>query len=388
MKNPSNVALNFPKSGIRKMSQLASQYKDVINLSIGDPNFDTPKNIIESAKKALDKGWTHYSPSSGFDELRGAIADKYNKEMDLGIKKENVMITIGGMEALYLALVSVINPGDEIIICDPSYPNYIGMIMLLGAKAAYIPVYEENGFKPVASDLEKAITSKTKAIIINTPTNPVGAVMERAELEEIAKVVKKHDIFVISDEVYEKIIYDEKKHLSMAQIEEVKDNVIITNSFSKTYAMTGWRIGYLVGHESLVKNMPQIQEGVASCVSTFIQMAAIDAIKGPQDAVAQMVKDYARRRDILIDGINAIPGIKCVKSPGSFYAFPNIKAFGKSSEDFSMELLEKARVVVTPGSAFGKNGEGYIRISFANSDENLKEAVKRIKAFVENNYKK
>ena len=383
----SKIASNYPASGIRYMFDLAAQYDNLINLGVGEPNFETPNHIKESAKKAIDEGFTHYVANAGILELRQAIVDKYKREFGLEYTAENVMVSMGAMEAIILTLVTIINPGDEVIVTNPCYPNYLGQIMIVGGKVVPVPVYEENEFKLQPEDLEKAVTPKTKAIFLNSPNNPVGAVLDKEDLEALAEVVQKHNLIVISDEVYEKILFDGHIHFSMSQIPQLKDKVIIINSFSKTYAMTGWRIGYaVVGDKDIISRMPKLQEGLTSCVSSFIQKAAVEAINGPQDAVSQMVADYKRRRDILIDGLNTIPGIKCMKSQGSFYAFLNIKAFGKTSFDFAVELLKEAGVVGVPGSAFGSMGEGYLRLSFANSDENLKEAVSRIAEYVRGKY--
>jgi aminotransferase len=383
----SKTANNYPASGIRYMFDLADRYENVINLGVGEPNFDTPAYIKEAAKKAIDENFTHYVANAGILELRQVIADKCNRELDLNYTAENVMVSVGAMEAIILTLITIINPGDEVIVTNPCYPNYLGQIMMVGGKVVSVPIYEENEFKLKPEDLEKAITSKTKAIFLNSPSNPVGAVLDKEDIEALAEVVQKHNLIVISDEVYEKILFDGHTHFSMSQIPEIKDKVVIINSCSKTYAMTGWRIGYaVVGDKDIISRMPKLQEGLTSCVSSFIQKAAIEAINGPQDAVKQMVADYMRRRDILIDGINAIPGIKCMKSPGSFYAFPNIKVFGKTSFDFAVELLKEAGVVGVPGSAFGSMGEGYLRFSFANSDENLRKAIRRIAEHVKKNY--
>jgi aminotransferase len=382
----SKIAQNYPASGIRYMFDMAAQYDNLINLGVGEPNFNTPKHIKEAGKKAIDENYTHYVSNAGIIELRQAIANKYRREFGIHYDPEDVMVGIGAMEVMTLALIATIDPGDEVIVTDPCYPNYLGELMIIGAKAVTVPVYEKNEFKLQPEDLENAITPKTKAVFLNSPNNPIGSVLDKKDIEALAAIVKKHNLIVISDEVYEKIIFDGKKHFSMAQIPEVKDKVIIINSFSKTYAMTGWRIGYALGNKEIFSKMPKIQEGLASCVSSFIQQAALAAIKGTQNDVFKMVDDYTRRRDILIDGLNTIPGIKCMKSPGSFYAFPNIKSFGKNSFDFAVELLKEAKVVGVPGSAFGSMGEGYLRFSFANSDENLKEAILRISDYIKKKY--
>jgi aminotransferase len=385
MKYLSQVAKNYPASGIRKMFDLAEKYDDVIKLTVGEPNFDTPENIKEAAKKAIDDGFTHYNPNAGLKDLREAVSNKYKKYSE-DYTFENVMITVGALEALTLTLMTTVNPGDEVIIPDPCFPNYFGQIMMVGAKTVTVPVYEDNDFVIRAEDIEKAVTPKTKAILLNSPSNPLGSVMNRGEIIKIAEIAEKHDLLIYSDEVYDQIIFDNLEYFSMAQIPEVRNRVLILNSLSKSHAMTGWRIGYVVGSKDIISNMPKLQEGIVSCVSTFTQKAAVEAITGNQDAVYRMIDDYTRRRDILIDGLNNIPGISCKKSPGSFYAFANIKSFGKTSQEFAEELVKEAKVVVVPGSAFGEMGEGYIRLVFANSDENLIEAVRRIDGYVKRAY--
>lgn len=382
----SDIALNYPASGIRKMFDLAQKYDDVVKLTVGEPNFDTPQNIKDAAKRAIDEGYTHYSPNAGLPELREAIAKEYLKYSE-DYKLENVMITVGGMEAITMCLIATVNPGDEVIIPDPCFPNYVGQVMVAGAKPVSVPVYEENDFSIKAEDIEKAITPRTKAIQLNSPSNPLGSVITKEEIIKIAELVKKYNLIVYSDEVYDKLIFDDFEYFSIAQIPEVRDQVLIINSFSKSHAMTGWRIGYIVGHKDIIAAMPKLQEGIVSCVSTFTQRAALEALQGSQEEVKKMHSDYLRRRDILIDGLNQIPGITCKKSPGSFYAFANIKALGVSSEQFAEDLVKHARVVVVPGSAFGSMGEGYFRTVFANSDENLKEAVRRIDEYVRKTYK-
>jgi len=382
----SKKATDYPASGIRYMFDLAAQYDNLINLGVGEPNFNTPKHIKEACKKAIEENYTHYVSNAGIIELRQAIANKFKRDFVNEYNAENIMITIGAMEAITLALISIVDPGDEVIITNPCYPNYLGEIAIVGGKVVLVPIFEKNEFKIQPRDLEKAITSRTKAIILNSPCNPTGAVLDQKDIEALAEVIDKYNLVVISDEVYDKIIFNGKTHFSMARIPEVRDKIIIINSFSKTYAMTGWRIGYAIGKKEILAKMPKIQEGISSCVSSFIQKAALVAVNGSQTEIEDMVADYSRRRDILIDGLNAIPGVKCLKSPGTFYAFPNIKSFGKSSFDFAVELLEEAKVVGVPGSAFGSLGEGYLRFSFANSDENLKEAVERINDYIKKKY--
>lgn len=380
----SDLTLNYPASGIRKMFNMAVNYPDAIKLTVGEPNFETPTYIKEAAKKAIDDGFTRYSNNAGLPDLRTAIANRYANYWD-GYCADNVIVTVGALEALTLSILALINPGDEILVSDPCFPNYFGQAMIAGAKVVCVPTYEKYDYRMQVEDIEKAITPKTRAIILNSPCNPTGAVLTKEDILAIAQVVKKHNLWVFSDEPYERIIYDGQETFSMAQVPEVRDNVIVLNSFSKSYAMTGWRIGYLVAPVDCVARMTPLQEGIVSCVSTFTQVAATEALKN-DDCIDEMVVDYTRRRDILIDGINAIPGFSCKKSAGSFYAFANITAFGKSSQEFAEELLVNANVLTVPGSAFGSMGEGYLRLVFANSDENLYEAVRRIGEYVAKAY--
>lgn len=336
----SDRAKNYPASGIRKMFDLAAQYPEAIKLTVGEPNFDTPQYIKEAAKKAIDEGQTHYAPNAGIPELREAVADKYRKRYWEGYTKDHVIITVGAMEGLVLSMMLLLNPGDEILVPDPCFPNYYGQASIVGARAVPVPTYEKYDYRMQAADIEKAITPHTRALLLNSPCNPTGAVLTKEDILAIAKVVQEHDLWVLTDEPYDAIVYDGVQPYSIAQVPEVRDRVMVLNSFSKSYAMTGWRIGYLVAPEpEYIKKMAQLQEGVASCVSTFTQAAATEALKSTA-CVDQMVADYTRRRDILVDGLNAIPGITCRKSAGSFYAFPNIKAFGKTSQEFAEELLK------------------------------------------------
>lgn len=383
MKELSMVTQNYPASGIRKMFELANRYDNVISLTVGEPAFDTPENIKNAAKRSLDNNNTHYVSNAGIPELRKAIAEKYNSLVGEHFTLDNVMVAIGGMEAIFLAMLATVNPGDEVLIPDPGYPNYEGQTVILGAKAVKVPVYEKNSFNIQAKDIENAITEKTKVLILNSPSNPLGSVLSKDELAEIAEVVKKYDLFVISDEVYEEIIYDGYEHHSLSQFPEIRENVLIINSLSKTYAMTGWRLGYVVGSKSIVDNMPKLQEGIVSCVSHFVQDAAIEAIQNSSESVEYMRKEYARKRSIVIEEISKIDGLEYKASSGTFYAFVNIKASGMTSQEFAEKLVVNEQVLVVPGSAFGEMGEGYIRVVFAGSDDDLKEAFRRIKRFVD-----
>lgn len=365
------------------MFELAAQYEDVISLTVGEPVFDTPAFIKDAAKQAMDQNKTHYVGNSGIQPLRSAIAEKYTRQLNVPHTEENVMIAFGGMEAILLSLICVVNPGDEVLIPDPGYPNYAGQIRLLGGIPVPVPIYEKNQFCIQAEDIEAAITEKTKAMILNSPSNPLGAVLSYEDMKKIADIVERHDLFVVSDEVYEALVYDDTRHHSLAEFENIRENILIVNSFSKTYAMTGWRIGYVVGDARIISNMPKLQEGIASCLPEFTQVAAAEAIEKGDAAIREMRAQYILNRDLVLEELASIPCITCHTIAGTFYAFVNIKAFGKSSQAFAEDLIHHARVLTVPGSAFGAMGEGYLRLVFAGSESMLREAFRRIRTYVE-----
>lgn len=393
----SELVKNYPTSDIRKMFVMAADYDkypafekygDWINTCNGEPNFPTPKHICEAAIASLNSGETKYHTEWGLNELREAIAEKCNREIAPGeYNASHTIATTGGVGAVMLALMSIINPGDEVILPDPSYTCYEGQILAMRGIPVRVPMYEENNFVFRAEDLEKAITKKTKAVIINFPGNPLGSVLNREQALEIAKIVKKHNIMVISDEVYEKIVFDGYQHFSPASIDEIRDQVILVNSFSKTYAMTGWRLGYIAcTNERLNQNLYKMQQAFISCLPIFIMRAGVAALTGPQDCVEEMRVHYERRRNLLMDGLEGIKGIVPFKPTGSFCSFINIKELGVNSREFAEKLLKEAGVLTVAGSAFGSQSEGYLRMCFANSDENIIEACRRVREYIESNF--
>lgn len=368
----------LPASGIRAMFDLADKYDHTINLCIGEPGFDTPKNIIDAGCKALNSGYTKYVANAGIMPLRTAIAKKMNKT-GFDVSAENVIVTFGAGQSLMSAMQAILNPGDEILVPNPCFPNYFGYASLAAAVPVMVPTYEEDHFHVRADILKKYLTNKTKALIINSPGNPTGGVLPREILEEIADFTIKHDLIVISDEPYEEIIYDDHQHISIATLPEMFDRTLTVNSFSKTYAMTGWRIGYTVAPKETIKAMTKLQGSLSANVTSAVQVAAIEALEGPQDSVRQMQKEYDRSRKILIEGLNQIQGFSCLLPEGAFYAFANIKQTGLSSKEVAVKLLEDVQVVTTPGDAFGPDGEGYLRLSFAATLSDIQEAIKRMK---------
>jgi len=370
---------SVPWSGVRKMFDLAQKYKDVVNLSVGEPDFDTPRHILDAAADAMKTGYTHYTPNAGLMELREAIAEKLRKENGIEANPSTeIVATAGAMGALSLAVLAMMNPGDEVLIPDPGFVSYKAQVILAGAKPVSLPLTEENEFGIDPSDIVGRISPRTKALIINSPSNPTGAVMSEKELRHIAQIACQHDLIVISDEAYERILYDGAKHLSIASLPEMKERTISIYTFSKTYAMTGWRVGYAVANETIIREMVKLQEHIVAHPSSVSQMAAIAALRGPQDCVEKMRKEYEERRNLMVGAIAKITGITSLKPKGAFYLFPNVSKLGLSSVDLAMYLLEKAKVVTVPGTAFGEHGKGYLRLSYATSKEKIIDAMSRI----------
>lgn len=370
-------------SGVRRMFELAKNYPDSINLTLGEPGFATPDYIVDAAVKSLNEGKTKYTPNAGIKELRDAIAYKLWREN--GIKcdpDKNLIVTGGATQALMLAMVTLVDPGDEVIIQGPNWPDYKGQIDMVNAKAVYAKVDERNDFKMTADVIEPLITEKTKLIIINSPSNPTGGVLDYEDLVKIAQLVKKYKIFIISDEPYEKIVYDGFRQHSLASIPGIEEYVITINSFSKTFAMTGFRVGYICACEHIMENLIKLQENMIASIPEPMQMAAVKAIYEGEDDVRRMVEYYDRNRRTITEGLNSINGFSCLCPKGAFYVFPNITAFGMSSEECAEHILHKTHVVAAPGSAFGPDGEGYIRICYASRYEDICEALDRMrKAF-------
>ncbi|MGI6643809.1 MAG: pyridoxal phosphate-dependent aminotransferase [Bacillota bacterium] len=372
----------IPGSGIRKIFDAATGITGVIHLEVGDPDFRTPSHIIEAAHRAAMRGDTHYAPSAGKPRLREAIAAKLMSENGIKCEPSQIIVTVGAVGAVASALLSVLDPGDEVMVTDPYWPNYLGLTTMAGGKLVPIKLHEELGFAPDLDEIQDKITSRTKVLILNSPNNPTGGVLPEDLLMKIGEIALRHRMLVISDEVYEKIVFDGTRHFSLGSVPEFRDNVLTVNGMSKTFAMTGWRIGYACGPQNVIDAMAKIYQISVSSVSSVIQEAALAALTGPQEPVLEMVRAYQRRRDLVVAGLESIPGITCVKPKGAFYVMPNISSYGMTSLDFSLALLNRGKVATVPGSALGQNGEGYIRISCATSEDNLKEALGRMKDFV------
>lgn len=378
----SKTVIGLKKSGIRKFFDIVSEMKDVISLGVGEPDFDTPWHIREEGIYALEKGKTFYTSNAGLKELRYEISNYLKRTQNIIYNPDNeIIVTVGGSEAIDIGLRAMINVGDEVIIPQPSYVSYEPCAVLAGATPVIIDLKEENEFRLTADELKNAITNKTRILILPFPNNPTGAIMEQKDLEEIARVCIENDIYVMSDEIYGELSYKEK-HVSIASIAGMKERTILINGFSKAYAMTGWRLGYACGPKEIIEQMVKIHQYAIMCAPTTSQYSAVEALKKGDEDVKLMRESYNQRRRFLMNAFNEM-GLKCFEPYGAFYVFPCIKEFGMTSEEFAMKFLEEEHVAVVPGTAFGDSGEGFLRISYAYSIENLKKAMTRLKRFVE-----
>ena len=365
-------------SVLAKAKELERQGRDIVHLEIGEPDFDTPANIIDAAKRALDAGYTHYGPSPGLPELREVIARHIADTRGIDVGPENVVVTPGGKPIMYFGITALCGPGDEVLYPDPGFPIYQSVIEFVGATPVPLALRPENEFRLDLDELNDKLTPRTKLLILNSPQNPTGGVLTPDDIRAIAGLVADRDIYVLSDEIYGRIMYGEVEHASIAAVDGMQDNTIILDGFSKTYAMTGWRIGYGVMHPELVEALAQLQTNVTSCTAAFTQMAGIEALTGPQDAVGAMVAEFKARRDLIVDGLNAIEGVSCRRPAGAFYVFPQLEGFRLSTGEIADLLLQEAGVAVLAGTAFGAVGTDSIRLSYANSQENLHKALDRM----------
>jgi aspartate/methionine/tyrosine aminotransferase len=353
----------------------------VVHLEIGEPDFDTPGHIIAAAQQALEGGFTHYGPGAGLPELRLAVASYLRKWRGLDIDAGRVIITPGGKPVMFFAILALVNPGDEVIYPSPGFPIYESMITFVGGKAVAMPLREERRFRFDPDEFRSLVTDRTRLIIINSPHNPTGSVLTRADLQTIADVARERDIVVLSDEIYSRILYT-GRHESIAAFEGMLDRTILLDGWSKTWAMTGWRLGFGVFPTELVPHVERLISNSVSCTASFAQQAAVAALDGPQDAVDRMLEEFSRRRRAIVQGLNALPGVHCLEPDGAFYAFPNITATGFTSRDLADALLEQAGVACLAGTAFGSYGEGFLRFSYANSLENIHLALERMRSLL------
>ena len=381
-KELSNKVLSIKPSGIRKFFDLVSEMKDVISLGVGEPDFDTPWHIRDEGIFALEKGKTFYTSNSGLKELRQEIVNYIKRTQNIVYNpNDEVIVTVGGSEAIDIGIRALVNDGDEVIIPQPSYVSYEPCAILANAKPVIINLKAENEFRLKPEELLNAITDKTKILILPFPNNPTGSIMDKADLEAIAKIIIEKDIYVMSDEIYSELSYKEK-HVSIASLAGMKERTILINGFSKAYAMTGWRLGYACAPKKIIKQMTKIHQYAIMCAPTTSQYAAVEALKNGDDDVAMMRQEYNQRRRFLLNAFKEM-NIPCFEPYGAFYVFPCIKEFGMTSEEFATRLLQEEKVAAVPGTAFGDSGEGHLRISYAYSLDNLKKAMERLKHFVE-----
>ena len=386
MFNPASRMEALPFSEIRVMMERATKMQkngeDVIHMEIGRPDFDTPQVIKDAANTALANGNVFYTSNYGTPELRQAIADKLKRDNGIDYKAEEILVTIGVGEGTYAAVAAFTEPGDEILVPDPVWLNYIHVPHFFGAVPVSYKLREENDYQIDLDEIEGLITPKTRMLVINTPGNPTGVVQSRETLEKLANIAKKHDLIVVSDEIYEKLVYGEAKHISIASLPGMKERTITLNGFSKCYSMTGWRLGYAAAPVEFIKAMVRVHAYINTCAPSFVQEAGITALEKAEPDVQEMVKEYQRRRDYIVSAINSIDGLSCRTPGGAFYIFVNIKALGKTSAEMADYLLDHAKIAAVPGSAFGPQGEGYIRLSYACSYERIVEAMERLKKAV------
>ena len=375
---------------LARANELERQGKEILHFELGDPDFNTPQNIVEAACKSLKEGETHYAPSSGLLELKMGAADVTVRSRGFKPDLDQLLVTAGANVQIYYAVASAVNPGEEAIVPDPGFVSYFSILKFVGANPVRVPLFEKNEFKLNPNDVEKAITDKTRMIIINSPSNPTGAVMTENEIKRIYEIAKKNDVYLLSDEIYARMVYKEANtnHFSPSRYDSCRERTIVINGFSKSYAMTGWRLGVVTGPSDLISKMGLLLETTSSCVSPFIQKAGLEALYGDKEPVAKMMDEFRQRRDVIVEGLNSLPGVTCIKPKGAFYAFPNITKTGLTSEEFAERMLNEAGVALAPGPIFGENGEGYVRMCYCNSMENIKKAIGKMKNVLDNIYNK
>ena len=366
---------------LAKARLLEAEGMDVIHLEIGEPDFNSPSNIVDAGKRALDEGYTNYSPSPGYPELRERIANEIRETRGVSVTGDNVVVTPGGKPIMFFLMMAVVDPGDEVLYPNPGFPIYESMISFVGGVPVPMQLHESKDFNIDVDEIAGQITGRTKLMVINSPNNPCGSIIPQEDLERLSELAREHDIIVLSDEIYSKFLY-EGEHHSVSTFPDMRERTIILDGFSKSYAMTGWRIGYGVMPLELVEPISRLATNSVSCTASFTQMAALEALSGPQDDSYAMVAEFKRRRDIIVEGLNQIKGIRCRVPKGAFYVFPNIEDTGMSSQQFADDLLNKAGVACLTGEAFGEYGDGFVRFSFANSTENIEKALDRIERFV------
>ena len=366
---------------LARAQELEARGKDIIHLEIGEPDFPTPANIGQAAARAIDEGKTHYNPSAGIRELRALIADDAGRRRGLSFRAEQVVVSPGAKPNLFFPALALVNPGEEVVYPDPGFPTYDAMIRVTGAIARPVALLESNGFSIDRDDLARLVNARTRLIILNSPGNPTGGVIPQADLEFVAELAQRHDCWVLSDEIYSRITFDGHAVPTIAALPGMSERTIVLDGFSKTYAMTGWRLGYGIMPVALAERVGLLLNHGIGCTAHFTQLAGVEALSGPQDAVDSMVAEFQARRDRIVEGLNRLPGVRCLKPQGAFYVFPNIEATGLSCEAFADRMLEGG-VALLPGTAFGEHGKGHVRLAFTNSGDNIDRALERMQAVI------
>ena len=376
------VAAGIPPSGIRKFFDILDEMEDVISLTVGEPDFVTPWGIRAESIRSLEHGHTHYTSNSGLLELRRQIAAYQKRRFGLSYDPEKeILVTVGGSEAIDLAFRALLRPGDEVVVHEPCFVCYAPLVRLAGGEPVIVETKAEDEFRLTAAELEKAITPKTKAVVLSFPNNPTGAVMEREHLEAIAELLRDKNIYVVSDEIYAEMNYTGRRHVSIASLPDMRERTLVVSGFSKAFAMTGWRLGYIMAPADVMDVMKKIHQYALMCSPTASQYGAVEALRGCEADMMSMVREYYRRRRLILKGLRDL-GLPCFEARGAFYVFPDIRRFGMSSEDFCSDLLMKERVAMVPGTAFGDCGEGFVRVSYAYSIKNITEALRRLERYI------
>ncbi len=378
----SNKSQKTPHSVIREMFALQTGLDNVISFALGEPDFTAPQHVIDATVASLQRGETHYTPNAGIPALRQAVSDLY-KRRGLDYKPSEVLIGAGAISMLNIACTAMLDIGDEVLVPDPGWANYVGLMMQVGAVPVPIRLKEENGFMYDVADLQAALTPKTKMILLNSPSNPTGGVASADNLRQIADFAKANDLYILTDEIYRELLWDDEPYTSIASFPGMKERTVVVDGFSKTYAMTGMRLAWAVAPEEVIVVMTKLLENVLSSVNEGMQWGGVAALNGSQECVEEMKRQYRRRREIIVGGLNDMKGVSCLMPKGAFYAFPNISKLGIPSREFAMRLLKEKHVVVVPGTGFGDGGEGFVRLAYATSEDNIREGLRRMKEFVE-----
>ncbi len=380
-----NIATRMSRLGTESAFEVLARAKaleragrEIIHLEIGEPDFDTPRHIRDAAKRALDEGATHYGPAAGLPELREAIAKHVSATRGVPVSPDEVVVTPGGKPIMFFTIMALVNAGDEVIHPNPGFPIYESVINFVGGVPVPIPLREETGFGFDLAEFERRLSPRTRLIIVNSPQNPTGGVLDRGQLERVAAAAAERGIPILTDEIYREFLYD-GEFVSLFGLPGVREHAVLLDGFSKTYAMTGWRLGYGVMPVALAEHVTRLMVNSASCTASFVQLAGLAALEGDRTPVAQMVAEFRRRRELVVEGLNRLPGVSCILPRGAFYAFPNVRGTGRSSAEVAERLLSEAGVAVLPGTAFGAHGEGYLRLSYANSEKNLRTALDRMR---------